>query len=91
MIGKHISPILSEIEATLWESECHTDLPPEFTDDAFKSALKIFMAVSTERIYKLQKSERMPLNDACNMVESFGIKLSQLVKTYIDIDTKSLY
>lgn len=91
MIGKNLSPILEEIELALWENECHTDLPPEFTDKAFRSALKIFMSVSMERIYKLQKSEGMPLKDACNMVTSFGNEISGLIKNYIDIDTKTLY
>lgn len=91
MIGKQLSPILNEIETALWEYDSHSDLPPEFTDEAFRSALKIFMAVSMERIYKVQKAENMELKDACNMVESFGTKLSELIKVYADIDTKKLY
>ena len=46
MIGIKLSPILKEIEYTLWEFEANnSNQRPQYTDEALRSALKIFMSV----------------------------------------------
>jgi hypothetical protein len=40
MIGKQISPILNEIEDTLWEFEATQGLKTEYTIEGFRSGCK---------------------------------------------------
>ena len=91
MIGKKISPILSEIEDTLWEYEAAGGTKPEYTIDGFRGAIKIFMSVLMDKIWELQEEEGIPMEDRVKMVEKAGKDVRELVKTYTDIDTHDLY
>lgn len=90
-IGKRISPALSEIEYTLWEFEAADQGPPQFTDDGFRAALKIMMAALMDKMWTLQKSEGIPIEDRARMAQKAGEDMRQLVKTYTDIDAHDLY
>ena len=48
--GEALSPILRQVELTLWEYERENSQPPAFTDNALRSAAKIFMAVLMDRM-----------------------------------------
>jgi len=91
MIGKKLSPVLAEIEDTLWEFEAHSGLKPEFTEEGFRAAIKIFMAALTDKMWELQAAEKIDLKDRVNMALKAGSDLKQLVKTYTNIDTHELY
>jgi len=91
MIGKKLSPILSEIEDTLWEFELNSRIKPEYTIDGFRAGIKIFMSVLMDKIWELQSDEKMDIQDRINMVEKVGQDVRKLVKTYTDIDTHDLY
>lgn len=91
MIGKKISPILVEIEETLWEFEAHNETKPEFTQDGFRASIKIFMSVLMDKMWELQCNENLSLDDRCAMAQKLGEDLRKLVKTYTDINTIKLY
>lgn len=57
MIGKNISPILEEIEKTLWEFEINNQIKPEYTIEGFRGAVKIFMSVIIDKMWELVKEE----------------------------------
>ena len=59
MIGKKISPILVEIENTLWEFESNKGVKPEYTDEGFRSATKIFMSTIMDKMWELQEKENI--------------------------------
>lgn len=90
-IGKRISPVLIEIEMALWEYEAHVSERPGFTDDGFRSALKIFMSALLDKMWSLQKNEAIPMDVRCDMAQKAGEQMRQLVKTYTDIDPHTLY
>jgi len=90
-IGQKISPILNEIEDTLWEYEANDGPKPEFTEEGFRSAIKIFMAVMMDKMYSLQSYEDMSLEDRSNMATKCGEDIRKFVKIYTDIDTHNLY
>lgn len=90
-IGQKISPILVEIEDTLWEHEARQGGKPEFTIDGFRAAAKIFMAVLMDKMYEMQEKESMPQKERENMAEAAGKEFRKLVKTYTNIDTHELY
>lgn len=43
MIGKKLSPVLEEMEATLWEYEAFNGAKPNYTLEGFRASTKIFM------------------------------------------------
>lgn len=90
-VGKTISPLLVELEDVLWEFQKHGGLKPEFTDDGFRAALKIFMDVIMDKTWELQENEGMGLEDRKKMVGKLGDDIRQLIKTYTDIDTFEMY
>lgn len=91
MIGERLSPILKEVADTLWEFEANNNMKPEFTNDGFNAALKIFMAVLMDKIWELQSAEKMEMDDRLKMVFQAGTDVRNLVKTYTGIDTHAIY
>lgn len=90
MIGKKISPILEEIENTLWEFEV-SGVKPEYTDEGFRAGIKIFASVLMDKIWELQEGENTENQDRLNMVQKAGEDIRGLVKTYTNIDCHELY
>jgi len=93
MIGKKLSPILNEIEDTLWEFECFNGGKPCFTDEGFRSSIKIFMACLMDKMYELQdkESDNFDLELRGEMARKAGEDVRNLVKTYTNIDTHKFY
>lgn len=91
MIGKKLSPILSEIEDTLLEFEANVGAKPEFTEEGFRAGIKIFMSVMLDKTFELQIKEGFSEEDAGDMANKMGEDLRKFVKTYADIDTHDLY
>ena len=90
-IGQRISPILNEIEDTLWEHESRYNTCPEFTDEGFRSAMKIFMATLMDKMWRLQEAENMPFGTRVDMAQRAGEAIREIEKTYTDIDTHNIY
>lgn len=90
-LGQRISPILTEIEDTLWEHEATVATKTEYTIDGFRSAVKIFMSVVMDKMWELQESENMSIEDRVKMVEKCGADVRNIVKIYTNIDTHELY
>lgn len=91
MIGKKISPILVEIEDMLFEFEVNKGLPPEYTDEGFRAAIKIFASALMDKIWILQSDEKMDMKDRINMALKVGDDIRKMVKTYTNIDTHGFY
>lgn len=91
MIGQKLSPVLSEIEDTLWEFESHNSMKPEYTIEGFRAALKIFISAMLDKIWELQTDENIEQADRENMAQKCGEDVRKLVKTYTNIDTHNLY
>jgi hypothetical protein len=91
MIGEKISPILSEIESTLWEFEARYEKKPGYTTDGFRASIKIFMSAMMDKIWDLQENEKIDFETRCNMAEKCGQEVRKIVKTYTNIDPHDLY
>lgn len=91
MIGKKLSPILSEIESTLLEFEANHTEKPEYTTEGFRAGIKIFASVLMDKIWELQSIENMDMQDRMSMVQKAGEDIRKLVKTYTSIDTHDLF
>jgi hypothetical protein len=91
MIGEKISPILNQIENTLWEFEAEIDIKPEYTIEGFRSGIKIFMSVMLDKMWELQKNENISQDDREKMAVKLGKDVRNLVRIYTNIDTYDLY
>jgi len=90
-LGQWLSPILAEIEVALLESEATDGVQPHYTDDGFRAATKIFMSAIIDKMYNIQSSDGMSIDDMEKMAISCGQELSKFVHTYTGINTKKLY
>lgn len=90
-IGEKLSPVLSEIEDTLWEYEAQNLGNPKFTDIVFRSAIKIMMCVLLDKMWELQEKEDMDLSIRATMAGKAGNDFKNLIKTYTNIDTHKMY
>lgn len=90
-IGEDISPILKEIEDTLWEFEANVGVQPLYTEDGFKASIKIFLSAMLDKMWDLQEKENMPMKDRTLMAAKVGDSVRQLVKVFTDIDTHDFY
>jgi hypothetical protein len=91
MIGKKLSPILSEIESALMEYELNINRPPEYTDEGFRASVKIFLSVMLDKMWKLQEDEGIDIDTRTDMAEKLGTELRNIVRVYTNIDTHNLY
>lgn len=90
-IGEKISPVLIEIEDTLWEFEANKGIKPNYTMEGFRAATKIFMSVIMDKVWELQDYDKISMNDRLNMANKCGEDLRKFVKIYTNIDTFDLY
>lgn len=93
MIGKVLSPTLIDMEAKIFVFEAATDFTelPNFSDEGFRAALKIFITALSERIYVLQDAENMPFVDRLSMIKKANEELNHFIKVYADTDTEKMY
>ncbi len=91
MIGKKLSPILSEIESVLIEYELNINRPPEYTDEGFRASVKIFLSVMLDKMWKLQEDEGIDIDTRADMAEKLGTEIRNIVRVYTNIDTHNLY
>ena len=85
MIGKKLSPVLEEMEATLWEYEAFNGAKPNYTLEGFRASTKIFMSAL------LDKAEGVSQEDTLKAVEKLGQDVRALVFNATGIDTHLLY
>lgn len=57
MIGKKLSPVLEEMEATLWEYEAFNGAKPNYTLEGFRASTKIFMSALLDKFFEKQQAE----------------------------------
>jgi len=90
-IGEKLSPILAEIEDTLWEYEANCGLKPDYTMDGFKAGCKIFMSVLMDKMFERQRKEHCTQESSEKEAEMLGYKIRALLLEHAGIDTHELY
>jgi hypothetical protein len=91
MIGKKLSPVLSEIESTLMEFEINVAKPPEYTDEGFRASIRIFLSAMLDKMWKLQEDEGIDIDTRADMAEKLGSEIRNIVRVYTNIETHDLY
>lgn len=91
MIGEKLSPILEEIEGTLFEFEAEDLGQPLYTEGGFRAAVKIFISVIMDEMWDLQVDIGMSMEDRLVMAEEAGLDIKKLIMKYTGIDTHTLY
>ena len=85
-----IEDILIDIEDAILEFQEHSLVQPNFSDDAFRAATSIFMAVLMDKMWNLQENEELEAEDRLNMARKAGQEIRKLIKTYTGIDSHDL-
>ncbi len=91
MIGEKLSSVLSEIESALIEFEANVARPPQYTNEGFRAAVRIFLSAMLDKMWKLQEDEGIDINTRADMAEKLGNELRNIVRIYTNIDTHNLY
>lgn len=91
MIGKKLSPVLEEMEATLWEYEAFNGAKPNYTLEGFRASTKIFMSALLDKFFEKQQAEGVSQEDTLKAVEKLGQDVRALVFNATGIDTHLLY
>ena len=91
MIGEKLSSVLSEIESALIEYELNINRPPQYTNEGFRAAVKIFLSAMLDKMWKLQEDENIDINTRADMAEKLGTEIRNIVRIYTNIDTHNLY
>lgn len=91
MIGVKLTPILSELEQTLWEFEANNpNTPPLYSDNAMKYAAKIFMSVMMDRLYRVKVNTHSTAEMAV-MAGNLGMEIRQMILSYTGVDMHKEY
>lgn len=61
-----------------------------FTDEGFKATITIFSVALFDKIWKLMEEENIDDDVRESMVEKCGQEIQKVIKTYTNIDTKTL-
>jgi hypothetical protein len=91
MKNQVIEHILTEIEDYLWETEARVEGPPDFSNNALRAAIKIFMSVAMDHLYRKMKAENLDLDSAAQQAALMGSTIRQYIKDFLDVDTFELY
>ena len=86
-----LEPILLEIEDCLWEDDAKEQGANEYSDQAFRAAMKIFMSITMDKVWAEQCRKQMIQEDKEKQVAWLGDELYKLIKHTTGIDTKKLY
>lgn len=90
-IGERLSPILVEIEETLWEHEATLATKPEYTLAGFRAAAKIFMSAMMDYTYSRNAAIGMNMGQMTADVENLGKEVRGIILKYTGIDSVKLY
>lgn len=88
--GLGISSVLEELEFALLEYEAFAQEPVGFSDDAFRSIIRLFAASLLERSWNLQEKENMDHADRLAMAVKCGQEIRRIVKVFANIDSYQL-
>ena len=91
MIGKQLSPILLELEATIIDFDCHVNIKPCYSEDALRAAGKILISVFMDKMWEMQEVDNMKQEHRMEMAQKYGEDLRQMFKTYCNVDSHDFY
>lgn len=91
-IGEKLSPILKEIEETLWDVEYRKPVQQsKYTEEGFRGAIKIFMSALMDKMWDYQEKNKLPQKERVKQAEESGQAIRALVKKYTGIDSHDFY
>ena len=89
--AKKITPILIELEETIWEHDTREPECQNYSQDALRAATKIFMHLAMDHIWQRQEKEDRTMEERCKEVEDFGNSVGKLLLYYTGKDSKTFY
>jgi hypothetical protein len=89
--GESLSKILVEIEHAIIEFDCFSNRKPNYSKNALKAALKIFMSVSMDRLFENQLQDKITISQASEQAYNFGIEMRGIIQKYLKVDPFHFY
>lgn len=90
-IGELLSPVLVEIEETLWVHDVALATKPEYTLAGFRAAAKIFTSAMLDYTFSRDAAMGMNIQQIAADAENLGKDLRDLILKYTGIDSVKLY
>jgi len=90
--GEGLSKILVNLEEGIWDHEA--DFPndkPDYTEDGFRAATKIFMSTLMDKMWEYQEREKLPIDWRLKMAETYGQKIRNMIKEATGLDMWEIY
>lgn len=88
MIGIKLEPILIELEAVVREN---LGRKPYYSDESFRAITSVFMDAMMDKMYDLQLSEQIDIEDRGLMAIKCGQEISRIIKTFTGKDTIEMF
>ena len=90
LIADNISPVLIQIEESLWIYQAKINGKMNWSTDAFRAAVKIFMTIFMDKMYDAKKDE-MSQVEMLDYVENAGNTFNAFIIEHTGINTRELY
>lgn len=91
LFGEKLGPVLNDIEDTILE---HRDMfpgePCDYSDDAFRSAITIFLDVAVDKMWEYHERLELPQGAREKAAKQFLDEFRMLVFRYCDIATEKI-
>lgn len=89
---EEIENILCDVEKAIFTLEyALDDTPPGYGTRAFRAAIKIFIHVLLDQMWKMQEAEKMDMEDRVKMGQAAGEDFNLLVRKYTGQNSRKMY
>ncbi|MCK5018561.1 MAG: hypothetical protein KAS32_15985 [Candidatus Peribacteraceae bacterium] len=90
--GEKITPVLVELEETMWEKDVNSpNQPPQYPTEALRASIKIFMHTIQDELWNVQEEQGVVFEDRVKQAEVLGKELKDFVFKWTQIDTHKLF
>lgn len=77
--------------ASIMRAYVDNAIKPDFSRETFQDISLIFTTALSDKMFDLQESDKMDIDDRIKMAESLGSEFRRMIKTYTGIETKVTY
>lgn len=91
-LGQKLSPILTELEGLIWDSEVYAPgVRPEYPPEAVRAAVKVFASVLLDKQWEKHEKDGDSQADRERMALLAGTAIHKLVLDLTGLDSKKMY
>ena len=91
MLGNVLNQHLCSIESVIVDFDAKIGDKPNYSDEAFRAATKIFMSCLMDKMFDLMEAEKHDQKAREKAAEMAGNELHAFVKKWTGINTREMY